>query len=407
MIGETPEDQATKSSGTRAQAKGGDSAAHSTRLGSPPVAGSDHNPYGTYALAGAQLDPEAAYWIHGPKALPRPVSIHSVLLLTADPQNQALFVPPYPKSREYLDWEIAELAYLQSLRDDPKVLTGVFPLAAPQSALPADYMDTARRPLSRWIRSGPGIYTTGDLDAGADVQAGEGSSEVSTGGSLARLIDHATPGFFHRLALNALFAHRPTYSPPRQARVWMAVDVAIYCALAAAWHYKWAANPVSYAYRQRPVEYDRGRNFDVLFDTDAGGARDQDSNRNTANASPGTPRAPSYPSGYSASAAAAGTVIAYFFPEESEEMERLANNIGVARLWAGVNWRSDHAAGLRVGKAVARRLIEQIESDCVPAVDDPAYSLPDSPVPDPSDLRQRAAKRRRSSPCSDPSDVDG
>src|SRR5690242_13975151 len=68
------------------------------------------NPYQSYGLGGPQVDPEAGNWTRGAKTLPHVVSIHSVLLLTTDPARPELFIPPYPKERDLLDWEIAELA---------------------------------------------------------------------------------------------------------------------------------------------------------------------------------------------------------------------------------------------------------------------------------------------------------
>jgi len=57
---------------------------------------------------------------------------------------------------------------------------------------------------------------------------------------------------------------------------------------------------------------------------------------------PGTPRHPAYPSGHSTYSAAAAFTLIAFFPQYAEDLLRLADNTGVARLWAGVHWRSDH-----------------------------------------------------------------
>jgi hypothetical protein len=81
---------------------------------------------------------------------------------------------------------------------------------------------------------------------------------------------------------------------------------------------------------------------------------------------PGTPRHPAYPSGHSTYSAAASEILAYFFPQHRNQLERLADNIGVARLWAGVHWRSDHTFGQRLGRFVARLIIQQLELTPVP-----------------------------------------
>ena len=108
--------------------------------------------------------------------------------------------------------------------------------------------------------------------------------------------------------------------------------------------------------------------------------------------SPGTPRHPAWPSGHSTYSAAASHLLEYFFSPESleepdadlfrdfppgsdqimeprwiaAELRRLANNIGEARLWAGVHWHSDHIAGQKVGRSAAQAVIEQLKRDCVP-----------------------------------------
>lgn len=211
---------------------------------------------------------------------------------------------------------------------------------------------------------------------------------------LARIFENETPGHYHRHALNWLFYNRPDVSPPRQARVWMALDVTIYAALCAAWHYKWLRD--KYSRLLRPDEYDstRGNRLRVLFDrnVDECGQDHPGPDRACPTPSPGTPRHPAWPSGHSTFSAAASHILEYFFsPETLEtpdavlfaefppssvaignsrwlaaELRRLANNIGEARMWAGVHWRDDHVAGQKIGRAAAQAVIEQLKVDCVP-----------------------------------------
>ena len=49
-------------------------------------------------------------------------------------------------------------------------------------------------------------------------------------------------------------------------------------------------------------------------------------------------------------------VAAMFLPQQREGWEHLADNIGMARLWAGVHYRSEHIHGLRLGRIIAGRL---------------------------------------------------
>jgi len=75
---------------------------------------------------------------------------------------------------------------------------------------------------------------------------------------------------------------------------------------------------------------------------------------------PGTPRHPAYPSGHSTYSAAAAFTLIAFFPQYAEDLLRLADNTGVARLWAGVHWRTDHTFGQLVGRAVAELIVNQL-----------------------------------------------
>jgi hypothetical protein len=197
----------------------------------------------------------------------------------------------------------------------------------------------------------------------------------------------------------------------------MALDIAIYSALLGAWHIKWghrhSGQPdFTRSYRERPIEYEirvaaqqggRPLRFEVLYDYKLNPDGTERGPRRCPNpfVSPGTPRHPAYPSGHSTYSAAASRILEYFFspetrtvddttlfnnPQSSQvgtgpwvaaELRRLANNIGVARLWAGVHWRQDHNTGVKLGNWVADQVIEQL---CL----DPVRPLPDQ-APDPCD----------------------
>ncbi len=316
--------------------------------------GPEGSPDAPYGLGGPQVEPGAAHWLLG-KHLPAVVPLAEIT---------AHFRAPSGEFREDIFFpcdvagELAELKLLAGRRGEP---------------LPADYLSDlivhGRRPEQRTVR---------------------------TGGELARLFDALTPGRMHRHVLDRLLAGRSDVSPVRQARLYMALDLTIYTALAAAWHFKWAAGE-RISLRLRPYEHDRGRTFTVLLDAaepagrgayDRAGWPDGAKARSGPTPSPGTPRHPSYPSGHSTYAAAASRVLEYFFSHETLSVDdrrlagrvaahgrsatpdavayglrQLAGNIGEARLWAGVNWRSDHRFGQQLGCVVADRVIAALRRD--------------------------------------------
>lgn len=75
------------------------------------------------------------------------------------------------------------------------------------------------------------------------------------------------------------------------------------------------------------------------------------------------PPSPSYPSEHSAASAAAAEVLAWFFPEKAAAYHKMAEQAGLSRVLARVQFPSDHAAGMELGKQVAQKVIERIASD--------------------------------------------
>lgn len=101
----------------------------------------------------------------------------------------------------------------------------------------------------------------------------------------------------------------------------------------------------------------------------------------------GSPTHPSYGSGHSTAAGAMGTILKAFFPGEVQyilnpvvptddglaltafepngdpfltvegEINKLVDNVGIGRLFAGVHWRSDHQQSILLGEEVAIRLL--------------------------------------------------
>jgi hypothetical protein len=164
--------------------------------------------------------------------------------------------------------------------------------------------------------------------------------------------------------------------------VWAALDVAIASALQAAWYYKWLSPRPRTARRERPIEYavrtGQAQMLPVLFD---GPDELNPSITRCPRTYAGTPRHPAYPSGHSTYAGAASAILRFFFGNDvippwlratpatpwdtqatriGPELDNLADNIGMGRLWAGIHWRSDHTAGLKLGRTVARLVLEQL-----------------------------------------------
>ena len=245
-----------------------------------------------------------------------------------------------------LSGDLEELVELSTLRTSSQALvltTGARP----------------RLPISSFLQ-----LRTQPLGAVYDVSPGRGGPVIMNGRELARWFESETPGLGHEHALNHIFgnpniADPKIYTPPKQALVWAALRLSIYAGLLAAWHYKW--DDPNTNLKPRPIECAAAGTLSVLFDTKSGPNNATDSlTPSNPNPFPGTPRHPSYPSGPSTAAGAGSAVLAKIFPEFETEFMNLEDNAGMARLWAGVHYRSDHMFGVELGKAVAGLVLKQL-----------------------------------------------
>jgi membrane-associated phospholipid phosphatase len=312
-----------------------------------------------YALRGAppfyQVEPEASYWSR----------CRVLSTVTLDKVRAKVgAVPSYPppdSAREKK--ELEEIRFRQRHVHD------------------SGYFDREQRPrLSSFLQDERYIQRPPEgavLNRRGDPASGRpGPPVLKYGAELATLFEGETPGLWHRHVFNILLdspvdrSHsdsprlRELWSPPRQALVWHALDTAIASALNAIWHYKWIATHLNrVARRRRPWEAD---NHPILFDYKVSYERDGDIRRDASlkdrpQPTPGTPRHPAYGSGHSTYSAAASYVMGCLLPGYREDFRKLANNIGEARIWGGVHWRTDHMLGQKVGLTVGRLVIRQLD----------------------------------------------
>ncbi len=72
-----------------------------------------------------------------------------------------------------------------------------------------------------------------------------------------------------------------------------------------------------------------------------------------------TPPFPSYVSGHSTTSGAASTVLAHVFPDQADLLAGLADEAAVSRLYGGIHYASDNAAGLALGRLVGAAALER------------------------------------------------
>jgi membrane-associated phospholipid phosphatase len=76
-----------------------------------------------------------------------------------------------------------------------------------------------------------------------------------------------------------------------------------------------------------------------------------------------TPPSPGYPAGHATVAACYGEMLAYLFPIDAKEFHELAEEETLSRFEAGVHFRTDNEAGMKLGKEVALEIIKRAKVD--------------------------------------------
>lgn len=75
------------------------------------------------------------------------------------------------------------------------------------------------------------------------------------------------------------------------------------------------------------------------------------------------PNFPSYPSNHSTFSAARSEMLAYLFPTRAEFIRAVGKEAGDSRIWAGLHFEMDNAAGRQLGNSVASMFIERAKHD--------------------------------------------
>jgi len=121
---------------------------------------------------------------------------------------------------------------------------------------------------------------------------------------------------------------------PRAARAYALFQAGFYDAGVACWDAKYAYWTI------RPFQLDR--EFRTVFPT---------------------PNHPSYPAAHACYSMTSALVLGYLFPRDAAAIAVLGRESGDSRVWAGIHYRSDVAAGQQIAERVAGRVIERARTD--------------------------------------------
>ena len=140
--------------------------------------------------------------------------------------------------------------------------------------------------------------------------------------------------YWYNIAHQRIFEYHLESNPPRAARVYALMSVAHHDALLAGWEAKYQYWAI------RPFQLDR--EVTTLF---------------------ATPNHPSYPAAHGFVSGAISRTIAYLFPNEARSIDGKADEACESRIAAGIHYRSDCPAGLKLGRDVAGAVADRARTD--------------------------------------------
>jgi membrane-associated phospholipid phosphatase len=210
---------------------------------------------------------------------------------------------------------------------------GASSLAGPAGASSSAMVEPGAGRWKTWFTPGGAHFRLGPPpDSAGELGQVRAASSQRDGvhGKVAYWDAGAPPYRWNEIALVAL----DTGPDPKVARVLTYLNAAMHDATVAAWDSKYAHS------RPRPTHLDESLQGAVA-----------------------TPRSPSYPSEHAAVAGAASEVLAFFYPKDAAAYRAMAAEAARSREIAGVQYPSDSAAGLDLGRKVAAFAIDRAKTD--------------------------------------------
>jgi hypothetical protein len=137
------------------------------------------------------------------------------------------------------------------------------------------------------------------------------------------------PEVWNDLASQKMFEYRMSDDAPAVSRVYTVLNVAYHDAVIAIFDSKYAYWGI------RPNQYDT--TYKSLI---------------------ATPPFPGYPSGHAGGAGTTAAVMEYFFPADAKLFWQMAQDCADSRFYAGIHFRTDNEAALRMGKELGKYVAE-------------------------------------------------
>ena len=201
---------------------------------------------------------------------------------------------------------------------DPKKWTGPYPLGIALSK----YEPIVMRAQDQFRPAPP-------PDFAAEMNDLKNFKQTFQSRSLAYFWANSGPELWNDVASKKMFEYKIAEDAPAAARIYTILNVAFHDATIAIMDAKYAYWGI------RPSQYDT--TYKPLLQT---------------------PPFPGYPSGHAAGAATTSSVLAYFFPSDAKEFQKLAQECADSRFYAGIHFKTDNEIGLRMGEQLGKYIAE-------------------------------------------------
>lgn len=219
--------------------------------------------------------------------------------------------------------------------------TGTVPIGA----MARDWSTWVVKPITRFRPADPPVYLSADFSVDfAEVRDWDRRLNGPNFDRNAKAFVAQTPDgvvlYWYATASQHLVEDRHDGNPPRAARAYALMSIAWHDAMVTCFEAKyhwWRIRPF-----QAQLAADSAHPIPLLFPT---------------------PNHPSYPAAHGTGSGAIAAMMAHLFPRDAATITDRADTNALSRLWAGIHYRTDIVAGLKLGRQVAAAVIEAAAND--------------------------------------------
>jgi membrane-associated phospholipid phosphatase len=215
----------------------------------------------------------------------------------------------------------------------------------PIGAMARDWLTWVVKPTSRFRPVDPPVYLSADFDADfGEVRDFDRRLNGPNFDRNAKAFVAQTPDgvvrYWYATASQHIVEDRHDGNPPRAARAYALMAITWHDAMVTCFEAKyhwWRIRPF-----QAQLVADPTHPLQTLFPT---------------------PNHPSYPAAHGVGSGSIAAMMAHLFPRDAAAITAVADTNATSRLWAGIHYRTDIVAGLKLGRDVAAAVIEATAND--------------------------------------------